>query len=59
VPDGSYKVAVTGVDANNATAALPFTVVSTATGVSSENNAVKLELGALTVPFSSVRSVAN
>jgi flagellar basal-body rod modification protein FlgD len=59
LPDGSYRVAVTGVGSNNVAAALPFTVVGSATGVTSENSAVKLDLGPLAVPFSAVRSVGN
>lgn len=59
LPDGAYTVAVTsGVSGATATA-LPFTVVGTATGVSVENNSVNLQLGALSVPFTAVKSVRN
>ena len=59
VPDGAYTVAVTGGATGAKTAALPFTVVGTATGVTAQNNTVNLQLGSLSVPFSAVRSVGN
>lgn len=59
VPDGAYKVAVTGAGQNGTSTALPFTVSGTATGVAHENNAVHLQLGTLGVAFGAVRSVAE
>ncbi|MCF3946514.1 flagellar hook assembly protein FlgD [Acidiphilium sp. AL] len=59
MPDGAYKVAVIGANGNGSTSALPFTVTGTATGVSSGTNSVSLNLGALSVPFSSVVSVSK
>jgi len=59
VPDGAYTVTVTGGVAGASATALPFTVVGTATGVTTQNNTVNLQLGALSVPFTSVSSVAN
>jgi len=60
LPDGAYTVSVTSGTAGGAPAtAVPFTVVGTATGVTAQNNSVNLQLGALSVPFSSVNSVAN
>lgn len=60
VPDGSYKISVTGTDTTGKSSALPFTVTGKATGVASDaTNGVSLELGTLTVPFSSVTSVGN
>ena len=59
VPDGSYKVVVEGANTDGTTTALPFTVTGTSTGVQSANNAVQLELGALTVPFSAVQNVGS
>ncbi|MSP01925.1 MAG: flagellar hook assembly protein FlgD [Acetobacteraceae bacterium] len=59
VPDGAYTVAVTGGPSGAAAAALPFTVTGVASGVTVLNNTVNLRLGALTVPFSAVRSVGN
>jgi flagellar basal-body rod modification protein FlgD len=57
--DGAYNVAVETINAAGATAAVPFTVTGTATGVQSLTSGVQLELGALTVPFSAVQSVGN
>ncbi|MEJ0016070.1 MAG: flagellar hook assembly protein FlgD [Acetobacteraceae bacterium] len=59
LPDGSYKVALAGANADGTTAALPFTVVGTATGVRSQSNGVQLQMGALSVDFDKVRSVGN
>lgn len=59
VPDGSYLVTVDGGYGSGGTAALPFTVTGTATGVSSQNNAVQLQLGALSVGFDKVQSVGG
>jgi flagellar basal-body rod modification protein FlgD len=59
LPDGAYTVLVTGGTAGAAAASVPFTVVGTATGVTTQNNSVNLQLGALSVPFSAVTSVAN
>jgi flagellar basal-body rod modification protein FlgD len=59
LPDGAYTVTVTNAVPGAAAAALPFTVVGTATGVTSANNVVNLQLGALSVPFSNVVSVGS
>lgn len=59
LPDGAYTVAVTSGIAGASATGLPFTVVGTATGVTTQNNTVNLQLGALSVPFSSITSVAN
>jgi flagellar basal-body rod modification protein FlgD len=56
VPDGAYKVTVTG---GSPAVALPFTVEGTATGVTTQNGTVNLQLGTLSVPFTSVNSVGN
>lgn len=56
--DGAYRVAVTGSNADGSARALPFTVLGTATGVAQQDNAVKLQMGALTVDFTAVKSVA-
>ncbi|MBV9537665.1 MAG: flagellar hook assembly protein FlgD [Acidisphaera sp.] len=58
-PDGAYKVAVAGSDASGHTVQLPFTVIGTATGVQSQNNALQLQLGGLNVDFSAVKSLVN
>lgn len=58
VPDGAYRTYVTtaanGVDAN-----LAFTVGGTATAVQKSGNALKLQLGALSVDLSAVQSVTE
>ena len=59
VPDGAYTVTVTSGAPGVAATALPFTVVGTATGVTSANNTVNLQLGALSIPFSNVVSVGS
>lgn len=59
LPDGAYAVVVTGGQAGTTATALPFTVVGTATGVTTANNTVNLQLGALSVPFTSVTSVGD
>ncbi len=59
LPDGSYKVAVTGANVDGSTSALTFSVVGTATGVQSQSNSIQLQLGALSVDFSKVQSVGN
>jgi flagellar basal-body rod modification protein FlgD len=56
VPDGSYRVAVIGANADGTTAALPFNVLGVATGVQKQGNAVQLQLGALTTDFTTVQS---
>jgi flagellar basal-body rod modification protein FlgD len=60
MPDGTYTVAVTGVNADGSTSALNYTVTGTATGVQTDgSSSLTLQIGALSVPFSSVRSVNN
>jgi flagellar basal-body rod modification protein FlgD len=56
VPDGAYTVTVTG---GSPATSVPFTVVGTATGVTTQSGSVNLQLGALSVPFTSVASVGN
>ncbi len=59
VPDGSYKFAVTGANADGTTTALPGSVIGKATGVLSQSTGMQLELGALSIGFSQVQSVGN
>jgi flagellar basal-body rod modification protein FlgD len=59
VADGSYKVAVTSADASGKAAAVPFTVLGTATGVQKQGNSMQLQLGTLGVDFSAVQSVGQ
>lgn len=58
-PDGSYQVVVTAANSGGTTTTLPTNVIGTATGVQSLSTGMQLELGALSVPFSSVVSVGN
>lgn len=58
VADGAYNVAINGTNAG-LTGAVPFTVTGKATGVTNANGAVTLQLGALSVDFSKVQSVAS
>lgn len=57
--DGSYRVSVHGVDTTGTPKAVPYQVVGTASGVTTEAAGVRLQLGTLTVPFSAVRSVTQ
>jgi flagellar basal-body rod modification protein FlgD len=60
-PDGAYKIAVIGANADGTTTALPFNVVGTATSVQqgANNSGLQLDMGALSVGFSAVQSVEN
>lgn len=57
VPDGSYRIAVIGANTDGTVAAQAFTVQGTATGMSRQDNAVRLQLGAQAVEFSKVQQV--
>jgi flagellar basal-body rod modification protein FlgD len=59
LPDGSYRVAVTGVDSSGATQPVPFTVSGTATGVQRSNGALAVQMGGLGVDLSKVQSVGS
>ena len=59
MPDGPYKVSVTQLGVDAATAAIPFTVTGTATSVQNNAGTVQVQIGGLTVPFSAVNSVGN
>lgn len=59
LPDGSYRVSVTGVDASGASSAVPFTVGGTATGIQRSNGALTVQVGALSVDLSQVQSVGG
>ena len=59
LPDGSYKVAVTGANTDGTTSPLTFSVIGTATGVQSQSSGMQLQLGALSVDFSKVQAVGN
>ena len=57
MPDGSYRVAVIGANPDGTTAALPFTVQGTATGISRQDNTVRLQMGTQVADFSAVQQV--
>ena len=59
LPDGAYTAAVAGGSSGAAATAVPFTVTGTATGVTNSNGTVTLQVGAVSVPFTSVTSVGN
>jgi flagellar basal-body rod modification protein FlgD len=58
-PDGLYTVTVNGLNSDGSTSTLPFSIVGTATGVTNQAGNVELQMGTLSVPFSSVQSVGN
>ena len=58
-PDGPYTVSVLAIGAQGANASVPFTVTGTATAVQNIAGTVELQMGGLTLPFSSVVSVGN
>ncbi len=58
-PDGAYTVSVTQIGASGTNAAVPFTVTGTATAVQNNGGTVDLQLGGLTLPFSSVVSLGS
>ena len=58
-PDGSYAVTVNTTNAAGTVTAVPFSVAGTATGVTNTNGTVAVQLGAVSVPFSSIQSVGN
>ena len=57
VPDGSYRLAVMGANADGTTGPVNFAVLGTATGIVRQNNAVQLQVGTQTVDFTSVQQV--
>ena len=58
-PDGAYTVTVSAVGADGTTTALPFSVIGTATGLTSSGSTVQLQLGQLSVNMSALTSVVN
>jgi flagellar basal-body rod modification protein FlgD len=59
LPDGAYTVNVLAIGASGANATVPFTVTGTATSVQNNAGTGELQMGGLTLPFSSVVSVGN
>ncbi|HUA76762.1 MAG TPA: flagellar hook capping FlgD N-terminal domain-containing protein [Acetobacteraceae bacterium] len=58
--DGPYYVAVEGANSDGSTTALPFSVEGTITGVQTSSSGVlDLELGATSLPYSSVQQVLS
>jgi flagellar basal-body rod modification protein FlgD len=56
-PDGAYTVAVN--TASGTATSVPFTVLGTVTGVNTSGSTMQLDLGAVTVPISSLQSIVN
>ena len=60
MPDGGYTVAVEGANSDGSTTALSFSTEGTITGVQTNSSGtMELELGATSVPFSSVQQVLS
>jgi flagellar basal-body rod modification protein FlgD len=59
MPDGAYNVTVTALGTNGTTSQIPFTVTGTATSVQNNGGTVQVQMGGLTLPFSTVQSVGN
>lgn len=59
MPDGTYRVAVTGADASGETATTSFTVIGTATAAERANGVLQLRMGAATYSFDKVRSITG
>jgi flagellar basal-body rod modification protein FlgD len=57
MPEGAYKVSVTGVGAGGKTEALPFTTIGRVTGAERVGGDLKLQLGQLQASFDKLRSV--
>lgn len=58
-PDGAYTVQVTDASTAGNGAAIPFTITATATGVTQSGTTTNLNLGAVSIPFSAISSVAQ
>jgi flagellar basal-body rod modification protein FlgD len=59
VPDGAYKVNVTGIGAGGKTEALPFTAIGKVTGAERAGGDLKLLIGQLQVSFDKLRSLSS
>jgi flagellar basal-body rod modification protein FlgD len=59
MPDGAYKVSVTGSGAGGRAEALPFTTIGTVTGAERVGGDVKLLLGQVQANFDKLRSVSS
>ncbi|SHK25101.1 flagellar basal-body rod modification protein FlgD [Roseomonas rosea] len=58
LPDGAYRVAVTGADASGGAAATSFSVIGTATAAERVDGTLRLRMGAASYTFDKVRSIA-
>jgi flagellar basal-body rod modification protein FlgD len=59
MPDAAYKVSITVADVSGTKGQIPFTVTGMATSVQNNGGTVEVQMGELTLPFSSVQSVGN
>jgi flagellar basal-body rod modification protein FlgD len=59
LPDGAYKVAVTGADSSGGSAAVDFTVIGTATAAERAGGVLTLRMGAASYGFDAVRSITG
>lgn len=59
MPDGAYRVSVTGLDASGATASTSFTVLGRVTAAQRNANGVTLSLGAVTVGLDALRAFGS
>ncbi len=57
LPDGAYDVSVSSDSSGGTATSVPFNVIGTATSLDSSNNTLSLNLGAVSVPFSSITAV--
>ena len=57
MPDGVYNVTVTSAESGKTAAALPFTVIGTATGIAQSGTMLNLQMGSLSTAFSNVIAV--
>jgi flagellar basal-body rod modification protein FlgD len=58
-PDGAYTVAVNAVAADGSTTALPFGVLGTVTGLTTQGSTVQMQLGQLSVNMTALTSVGQ
>ena len=58
MPDGAYRVAVTGADTQGTAAATGFSIIGTATAAERTDGTLRLRMGAASYTFDKVRSVA-
>jgi flagellar basal-body rod modification protein FlgD len=59
VPDGAYGIAVETQAGSAAPAAVPFSVIGTATGISTSGTTTQLQLGALSVGLSALQGISG